>query len=473
MSVEAVLSSARGLVVAPAGCGKTQLITEVLKEGASKPYLVLTHTVAGVYALKKRLRALGVPTKNYRISTIDGWALLVAGAFSASCVIRSNANDRKAFYVELRQVIGRFVRAGNIADIVRASYARLLVDEYQDCDADQHALICAISEFIPTVIFGDPMQTVFDFRGQNHPSWGVDVQSHFPQVTSLETPWRWNNAGAPALGEWILATRSSLMRGEGVDLTSCRGHVTWNRLTGNGAVDLKIQNAAQFQLRNRISYEESLLVLGDSARAGARHNFARMANGIDVVEPVDLEDLIGAISNFDNSSGEQLVDCILSTASTLMTGVGKDQVLKRLSSIRAKRNKTPPTAVEISALDVVEKASRESIYELLIKLEKNDECKIYRMAAFYFLKDAIRASISNPTISMEAVATSIREQRRHQGESRFPLRAIGSTLLLKGLESDHALILDAGVMNAKHLYVALSRGAKSIIVLSRNNLVGN
>jgi hypothetical protein len=52
MTVEAVLDSERGLIVAPAGCGKTHLITETLNINAGEPYLVLTHTTAGVAALK-------------------------------------------------------------------------------------------------------------------------------------------------------------------------------------------------------------------------------------------------------------------------------------------------------------------------------------------------------------------------------------------------------------------------------------
>jgi len=72
MSVDAVLSTERGLIVAPAGCGKTHLITEVLDVPAIKPYLVLTHTTAGVAALKQKLRRLGVNNKNYVVATIDG-----------------------------------------------------------------------------------------------------------------------------------------------------------------------------------------------------------------------------------------------------------------------------------------------------------------------------------------------------------------------------------------------------------------
>jgi DNA helicase IV len=86
------------------------------------------------------------------------------------------------------------------------------------------------------------------------------------------------------------------------------------------------------------------------------------------------------------------------------------------------------------------------------------------------LKESVSIAISSPTISVFEAASSVRERLRHQGDKRIPNRAIGSTLLLKGLEADHCMILDAQAngMNANNLYVALSRGAKTITIFSRN-----
>ncbi|HGB9100227.1 TPA: hypothetical protein ACIWON_003767, partial [Salmonella enterica subsp. enterica serovar Saintpaul] len=80
-----VLDASKGLIVAPAGCGKTHLITEALGFVQSKPYLVLTHTTAGVTALKKQLSCFAIPTQNYVVTTIDGWALKIAGCFPRLC----------------------------------------------------------------------------------------------------------------------------------------------------------------------------------------------------------------------------------------------------------------------------------------------------------------------------------------------------------------------------------------------------
>lgn len=61
-----LLAIDRGTVTAPAGCGKTQLIADALtRHSGSKPILVLTHTNAGVAALRERLVCSG------QISTVE------------------------------------------------------------------------------------------------------------------------------------------------------------------------------------------------------------------------------------------------------------------------------------------------------------------------------------------------------------------------------------------------------------------
>jgi hypothetical protein len=50
----------------------------------------------------------------------------------------------------------------------------------------------------------------------------------------------------------------------------------------------------------------------------------------------------------------------------------------------------------------------------------------------------------------------------------LPGRAVGSTLLMKGLEAEVTVILNAEAMNARHLYVAMTRGASRLVVCSRS-----
>jgi hypothetical protein len=68
-------------------------------------------------------------------------------------------------------------------------------------------------------------------------------------------------------------------------------------------------------------------------------------------------------------------------------------------------------------------------------------------------------------LSFHEAAIRMREQNRLIGRP-LPRRAVGSTLLLKGLEAEVAVILNPAVMNARNLYVAMTRGSKSLIICS-------
>ncbi|MBU1014766.1 MAG: ATP-dependent helicase [Bacteroidetes bacterium] len=470
MTVEAVLSSHRGLIVAPAGCGKTHLITETLNSTSNKPFLVLTHTTAGVAALKSRLKRLGVPNYQYVVATIDGWALRISTMFPGSCNVVATPDTPKVFYPELRRKVNKYIDSGHISDLIQSTYSRLLVDEYQDCNSDQHALICSISEFLPTIVFGDPMQCIFNFSDPM-PCWVNGVQARFPIICELNTPWRWINAGTPNLGRWIINCRNLLNKGNPIDLLSCPEYVQWHQLTGNYQTDSKNQIDVQYQIRKKNAASDSLLIIGNPYKADLRHRFASTAIGIDVVEPVDLKDILNDASKFDTSNGVKLASHVIDSVSTMMTGIRKEYLLKRVATILASRNRTPATALEIAVKCVVEQGDNNSIDNLLSCLELCSETRIYRKGAFSALKSAVSLSIGDSNKTIRQSAEIIREQRRHQGDRRIPTKAIGSTLLLKGLEADHVFILDADGMNSHNLYVALSRGAKSITVFSNKNIL--
>jgi DNA helicase-2/ATP-dependent DNA helicase PcrA len=54
---------------------------------------------------------------------------------------------------------------------------------------------------------------------------------------------------------------------------------------------------------------------------------------------------------------------------------------------------------------------------------------------------------------------------RHTGRPTSHRKLIGTTLVVKGLEYDHAVILGADALDANNLYVAMARGFKSLIII--------
>jgi hypothetical protein len=227
-----------GYVVAPAGFGKTHLIAASLLH-ANKRQLVLTHTYAGVNALRKKMRQLKVPNTAHHIDTIASWALRLALSYpqaSGWTVTRPQRDQWPQLYAALSGLLDcDFIRR-----IVRASYDGMYVDEYQDCSLTQHDLVLKLARDLPCRILGDPLQGIFDFNGDAI-DWERDV-AHLDLLGKLDTPHRWQRTGAePALGAWLREIRTALDNRQPIDLTaqSCRGLKTF--ITGDDTTELLIR----------------------------------------------------------------------------------------------------------------------------------------------------------------------------------------------------------------------------------------
>ncbi len=472
-NVGTVLAAQRGLLEAPAGCGKTQLIVEVLAEPSELPTLVLTHTSAGVAALRNRLLARGISKNRYKVATIDSWVIHTIGCYPqcAGYVVNPEHID----YLATRQAAVRLCINGSISSIIKANYGRLLVDEYQDCSTSQHELISALSNILPTVVFGDPLQAIFGFGRDRLPHWGNEILAFYPHLGSLTTPWRWNNFGAGELGSWLLQARQALLAGQAIDLRTCPNFIEWLPIPVDPAELIQAQINVQFAISRQFP-DDNILIIGDSINPDSRHSYASRARGVQVVETVDLKDTLNHIRNITDKTGAPLLEAILSFLRDVMVNVNGDRLLARTQSIMNGRNRTPPSPQENAAVGICHNGG---YFEALIFLESMSQDqgrRVYRGTPFRLLIEALKRASSDPSLNLVEVFIRLREQRRHAGRM-VTGRSVGSTLLLKGLEADHVIILDADnpapgrKMDAKHLYVALTRGAKSVKVFSRSPIL--
>lgn len=455
-----------GSVTAPAGCGKTQLIADALSQHTGlKPVLVLTHTNAGVTALRARLQRGGVPTSAYRVSTIDGFTMRLAAKFPLRTGLNARVLDLanpNADYPVIRVAVQGLLRAGHISDPITASYSRLLVDEYQDCNITQHAIVCSIAQTLPTCILGDPMQAIFGFRDPLV-HWEREAQAAFPPIGVLQTPWRWSLVGMDALGAWLLQARASLQAGRPVDLREAPDGVEWVRLTQGMEVQQRLV-AARAEAPNR---DGRVLVIGDSMKVSSRHQLTMQTPGATSVEAVDLKDLLSFARQFDLASPNAL-QLLAEFATSLMTGVGNANLLARVETIRAGRARTPATPAEAAAVKFMATPNHTTSIDLLASLANQGGTRVYRPEVLHCCISALRAAGGDG--GFIAAATQSRERNRHLGRS-LGRRAVGSTLLLKGLEADVAVILEPERMTAQHLYVALTRGARRVVVCSLTPLL--
>lgn len=459
-----LLAIKRGTVTAPAGCGKTHLIAETLKRHTgSRPILILTHTNAGVVALRARLDKAGVAPQAYRLFTIDGWAIRMVGMFPTRTLMDPavlRLGEARPDYPKIREAAWRLLKGGHVLDLLEATYARIVVDEYQDCSIGQHAMIYHAASALPVCVLGDPMQAIFNWPGNELADWDAHVSAHFPIVGELATPWRWRLAGTEDLGAWLIEMRHQLQKGRTVDLTAAPREVSWIHLDGTD--DRKRQlRAAQTRA---VTEGGSVLIIGDSKSPSSQQQFASQIPGAVTVEAVDLRDMVTFARSL-NFTASNALDLIIEFAGSVMTNVGVADLMRRVAVLERGTERRGASAIEALALDFKLAPSPTLAANLLSGISRETGVRTHRPAVLRACLRALNACDEAVGSSFYEAALAAREQSRLIGRP-LPRRAVGSTLLLKGLEADVSVILDASALDARNLYVAMTRGAHRLVVCS-------
>lgn len=458
-----LLAVDQGTVTAPAGCGKTHLIANALaRHTGPKPILVLTHTNAGVAALRGRLERARVPSSAYRLATIDGWAMRLLTMFPQRAGHDPDilaVNNARNDYPAIRAAACGLLGGHHISDILTATYDRLIVDEYQDCAVPQHEIIVHASASLRTCVLGDPLQAIFTFAGRTA-DWELEVKAQFPSVGELDTPWRWINAEEEAFGRWLLEMRLILIANGSIDLATAPANVQWLRLDGVDDRRIRLRAGSQPPPVR----DGRVLIMADSWNPTGQRDFASQVPGGVVVENVDMRDLVTFGEGLDLASPD-VVEHVINFAGSVMVNVGSPQMCQRIQSLQGGRARNPANGAETAALRFSANPSYLSAAELLEAINAEAGVRAHRPAILRGAYEVLNACRGAKGAEPGAAAVAVRERSRLIGRP-LAKRTVGSTLLLKGLEADVAVVLNPAAMDNRHLYVAMTRGAKQLIICS-------
>jgi hypothetical protein len=112
-----------------------------------------------------------------------------------------------------------------------------------------------------------------------------------------------------------------------------------------------------------------------------------------------------------------------------------------------------------------------SVLLTALKHCKNAGEILYRKELWHEMLHTVEVMSLGGFPGLQDAAWHIRNNARRVGR-KLPPRVVSRTLLVKGLEFDHAIIANADVISdAKNLYVALTRGARSLTVVSRSPIL--
>ena len=445
----------RGAVVAPAGHGKTELIAHVAALG--RRALILTHTNAGIHAIRSRLKRLQVPRSAVAVDTIAGWCLRYAHAFPG--VARPPpAMPVGAQWEELHRGVLSALGVPAIRQVLEASYDRILIDEYQDCNRDQHALALELSGIVPTLIFGDPMQGIFEFAGATL-SWPGEIHHSFPLVGELETPHRWRDKN-PELGEWIALVRERLVRGERIDLTA--GPISYRHATGAfdmealfASIEGKEGSAAAIHCNKGICYRVAAAARG----------------GYQAIEEMAARAMSEFAGRWDASADK---------AGRLAT---LRWLFAEAFSVRKLAEGEAPSAEEAPLTEAMQAAAAsldadflQAGSEILSLARKLPRWHVHRQELVFDVQRAMAEVSAGRCESMTEASSRIRDRASIVGR-KLPRRTVSTPLLLKGLEFDHVVVPDATHFSAernaqaKLFYVAISRATRSLTITASQDFV--
>lgn len=455
----------KSMLIAPAGFGKTHTIAECLKNTQSiGKQLILTHTHAGVASIKEKTKKEGIPSSSFEVETIMSFAQKYVLSFYTGNDVPEQ-EDSKLYYPFIIEKAKCLFKLNPIKKIISNTYKGLFVDEYQDCTETQHQLILLLSELFPTRILGDPLQGIFGFNEKliemNNP---FDMKEFITSRYELDLPQRWLNGNNERLGQDLKGIRQLLISDEIIDLTkfsSIETHVCSDIMKEKYRIILEL-----------IKNEKSILIIDPNSESiHTRIEFIQKFNNIPrLIESIDAKDFYLLSKFTDDISCTNVRLKLIELCLKLFNTTGVKSWFNEIGVKKKTKPEELKKAVQLECLikQLEKEISFVKISEFLKEIKSLPEIKNYRKELFHTLCKALEdANFMNSTV-IEAMYKK-RNLTRRVGRKIYG-SCVGTTLLTKGLEFDTVLIINAHKFKCpKHLYVALTRASKRLIIFTNNS----
>lgn len=481
--------SDKSLLIAPAGYGKTHTIAACLKHlydaNPKERVLILTHAHAGVASIKEKVKKTA-PGINCQIETISSFAQKYVHAFYRNEI--PEQDDKRYFPFLIKKAAILFQRRP-ITLVLKNSYTRLFVDEYQDCTVSQHEMILALAKLFPIHILGDPLQGIFSFNGE--PLVDINTLSESFSLKNLTKPWRWYNTNKD-LGDWLIKVRRNLENGGTVKLNELNEvsecyffQVREDDFFLNSSLYKDNINKIVYSIKPFTNLGNTLMLVNQKAILERVKVNQSLGYKFRLLEANDEKDFYKYARDFDQILHSlevfyNLMIAIKGVPKKVRTKNGRIQNRRSKALIanlgkyfkeddRIPKPKTEPLKSIMPSIEkLVAKPKMGNLNECIELLSSLPDINFPRDELFSELRKAVKnAALKNTTVLEEM--KELRNIKRRLGRN-ITGKCIGTTLLTKGLEFETVVVLDVHKFkDPKNLYVALTRASKRLIVFSERS----
>ena len=420
-------SNKNGIIIAPAGCGKTESIVNLIKEyTGDKKILVLTHTNAGIENIERRLRKKKISTKKCNIYTIASFCSIYVTAFRVTSKIYDNS------YEQIYSKMDELMNNNHIKNIIKNTYELMLVDEYQDCNLIQHSIIRKVSKLISYKIYGDPLQAIYNFEKTNIKFEHI-INKDYELLENMTYPWRWKNCNYE-MGNWINLSREKLIENDlnifnslpnGVEVFKydnyqdlCKKAIQFSYYNGRNVILFNLENQANTfckKLGGRFFFQEEI-------ECKALKN---------LIEYIDNKNVLGIVKEFIKIS-KMCFTNFLTEYNNVVNKVEKNNFdFKGLKTNKELANLISTAIVEFKLQTLIEMAD---------VIDKNTNLKLYRKELWEVLKKLLKELLANNITAKETLIL-IRNSKINNNNFKYK-NMVSRILLVKGLEFENVFIVN-------------------------------
>ncbi len=416
----------------------------------------MTHTHAGVDSLRRRLsQKYKIHHNKYCVETIHSFALRFAGSYPKTTGLEIKTPQDDTDYAQIISSATKLFQTRLGKDLLRYSFVGIFVDEYQDCDISQHSLISNLAQILPCRIVGDPLQGIYDFGDNKIVNWDNDVFPNFDQLPDLTTPYRWKDTNEK-LGERIGELRKQLLTREEIKFRSV------------------IQDSYQeiikclYDSKN----EDSVFVICEPSPSARYfpHGLAKsMNNTYHTIEPLTSQDLSNYAKKIEEAKGKKRLQHVVDFSKICLAKIANPcrKVIAQNSNLSEGE-----IALKQHFQNITDNNHLMHVYDLLLFFEEEFSPTFKRRQLWQEMKKGLYELVFGQEDTLEHAAWDIRNQYRFY-RNRIPKRCISRTVLLKGLQCDHVIVVRPELFDKKNLYVALTRASSKVTIISNSRTWSN